>query len=180
MNTNYAEIVKAAITVPQMLEFYGFDTRHKRMKCPIHNGKDQNFSYKEHIWKCFVCGAGGDVIAFIQAYFGLSFMDAVKKLNYDFKLGLPIGEKPTLRQRRNIEAAQKKVDDWQKGLDDLKAERDKALDGYILLKRMIQDLFPRREDEVPEMYIYAIFHINEAEAKLEEAESRLRAYEHNR
>ena len=178
MMIDYAEAIKQAVTVPQMLEYYGFDTTHKnRIACPIHNGRDQNFGYKNDFWHCFVCGEGGDVIRFVQAYFGLSFKDAVRKLNDDFHVGLPIGTKPTLRQRRAAEKLQREAAAKRQILDALTAEKEKALDDYVLCLNLIRDYKPVRIEEVSELYIYALFHINEALARLEDAESRIYLYD---
>ncbi|MBQ4415239.1 MAG: hypothetical protein II861_03995, partial [Methanomicrobium sp.] len=182
----FAEIIKNAVTVPRMLEYYGFDTnRHGRIACPIHQGKDQNFGYKEHFWHCFVCGAGGDVIAFVQAYFGLDFQQAIEKLNRDFHLGLPIGgEKPTLRQYREYERKAKEVIDREKQRAAEKKELDEeyktALSVWAFLDKTRKQFEPiTPDDEISEMYIYAIFHINEALYRLEQSERRLYEYEHS-
>ena len=52
-------------------------------------------------WHCFGCGAHGSVIDFVMLYFGLPFKDALAKINEDFSLGLPIGEK--LDRRKQLE-----------------------------------------------------------------------------
>lgn len=51
--------------------------------CPFHDEKTPSFSVspKKQIYKCFGCGAGGDVIEFIQAYDGIGFISAVDKLS---------------------------------------------------------------------------------------------------
>lgn len=182
----YAEIVKNAVTVPRMLEYYGFDTnRHGRIACPIHNGKDQNFGYKERFWHCFVCGAGGDVISFVQAYFKLDFQQAVAQLNKDFHIGLPIGEeKPSLRQYREYEKKVKEVIERENARAAEKIALDEeykaALSEWALLDNTRKTYEPKTpEDEISEMYIYAIFHINEAAYRLEQAERRLYEYEHS-
>ena len=174
-----AQTIKQVITVPRMLDFYGFDTGpKKRIACPIHNGTNQNFGYKDHYWHCFVCGAGGDVIKFVQAYFRLTFQEAIRKLNDDFRLGLPIGTAPTLRQRREAEKIQKEAEAKRKIHDELVEAKEQALDEYVLTERLLRNYRPIRIEEVPEMYIYALNHINEAQARLEDAESRLYQYEH--
>ena len=188
MTERYAEIIKSAVSVPRMLEFYGFDlTRHNRIPCPIHQGQNQNFGYKDDFWHCFVCGAGGDVIAFVQAYFHLNFMDAVKKLNNDFRLGLPIGEKPTLRQHREMEKKVKAVlaheRERQKEHEELNAEYKSALSEWAMLdkaRKMFSPKTPEEFESASEMYIYTLFHIEGALYRLEQAEERLYQHEHSR
>jgi DNA primase len=50
--------------------------------CPFHNEKTPSFvvSDTKQIFTCFGCGATGDVIAFIQKYDNLDFLEAVEKL----------------------------------------------------------------------------------------------------
>ena len=50
--------------------------------CPFHNEKSPSFSVSPHkqMYYCFGCGAGGNVIHFIQAAMNLDFMDALKYL----------------------------------------------------------------------------------------------------
>ena len=68
---------------------YGFPTSiNGRIPCPLHNGKDNNFSYKDHYFKCFVCGRGGSVIDFVMELFGINYRQAVLRINQDFSLGL--------------------------------------------------------------------------------------------
>lgn len=57
--------------------------------CPFHNEKTPSFKLKktDTHFKCFGCGAYGDVIDFIKIYKGLSFQDAARyvanKLNFE-------------------------------------------------------------------------------------------------
>lgn len=87
-----AEEIRGAVTMEDILQVYApsVKTRNHRCPCPIHNGKDLNFSYTRNGYKCFVCGASGDVIGFVQTICGLSRTDAMKRINADFRLNLPI------------------------------------------------------------------------------------------
>lgn len=66
--------------------------RQGRCACPIHNGRDANMKLygDERGYKCFVCGAHGDVIDLTRAVCGYTFWQAVEWLNSAFHLGLPI------------------------------------------------------------------------------------------
>lgn len=50
--------------------------------CPFHNEKTPSFSVSEQkqIFKCFGCGASGNVIEFTKKYYNLDFKEAVEKL----------------------------------------------------------------------------------------------------
>ncbi len=51
-----------------------------RGPCPLHGGDDPNFSIdpERQIFKCFVCGEGGDVFSFVMKHLGHDFPDAVR------------------------------------------------------------------------------------------------------
>lgn len=57
--------------------------------CPFHNDTNpsMNISVDKQIYKCFSCGAGGNVFTFVSEYEKISFIDSVKKvasyINYD-------------------------------------------------------------------------------------------------
>jgi len=89
-----AHAIRDSITMEDVLEFYCPSTprQHHRCPCPIHNGKDYNFSYMEKGYKCFSCGAKGDVITFVQTICEYERRsDAMRRINSDFRLGLPLG-----------------------------------------------------------------------------------------
>ena len=50
--------------------------------CPFHSDKSPSLTISptKQIYKCFACGAGGDVIKFVQEYDHISFFEAMKLL----------------------------------------------------------------------------------------------------
>lgn len=89
--------------MPQVLDYYGIErNRANRIRCLLHNGQDFNCGIKDHYIHCFVCGQSADVIKFVQVYFGLDFRPAISKLNDDFCLGLPIGQRIDRRKQLEI------------------------------------------------------------------------------
>ncbi len=69
-----------------ILEICGESVRLKRTgrtwrgPCPLHGGEGPNFSVDpvRGIFKCFVCGEGGDVFAFVMKHSGLDFPAAIR------------------------------------------------------------------------------------------------------
>lgn len=51
-----------------------------RGPCPLHGGSGPNFSVDpaKNVFKCFVCGEGGDIFAFPMKLLGMSFVEAVR------------------------------------------------------------------------------------------------------
>ena len=109
MNTS---IIKQSVTLSQACQMYGIDiNRQGFSRCPFHSG-DNTPSFKiypgDRGFYCFGCGGGGDVIKFVQLLFNLNFIEAVKKLNTDFSLGL--GEKPSYAEYRKSQRLQAERD----------------------------------------------------------------------
>ena len=50
--------------------------------CPFHNDKNPSLqvSQEKQIYKCFSCGAAGNVFTFVQNYEKIPFINAVKKV----------------------------------------------------------------------------------------------------
>ena len=100
---NYANEIKSRLTMTQVLDYYGIErNRSNRIRCVLHNGQDFNCGIKDNYIHCFVCGQSADVIKFVQVYFGLDFKSAIIKLNNDFCLGLPIGQRIDRRKQLEI------------------------------------------------------------------------------
>lgn len=87
MKIDKVAIIKDRVNMRDVLSKYGY-MESKRMKCPLHNGDDKNFEVKEKGWVCYSRCGSGDVISFVQRLFGLSFVDALRKIDSDFHLGL--------------------------------------------------------------------------------------------
>lgn len=100
---DYAGIIKQTVPMPEVAERYtGQRIVRNRIRCPIHHGSDLNMRIYRGSYHCFVCHATGDQIQFVQSVLGLSFQDAMKRLNEDFGLHLPVGEKPEERDRTRL------------------------------------------------------------------------------
>jgi DNA primase len=53
-----------------------------RALCPFHKEKTPSFNVhpQKQVWRCFGCGAGGDVFTFVMRYENLDFVGAVQRL----------------------------------------------------------------------------------------------------
>ena len=87
MRFDAVQTIKDRLTMRDVLLHYGYEPK-RRMKCPLHNGDGLNFEVKEKSWRCYSHCGSGDVISFVQKLFGLSFSDALKKIDIDFNLNL--------------------------------------------------------------------------------------------
>lgn len=88
-----AQTIHDSVTMDEVLSVYcpEIPRRHGRCPCPIHNGTDYNFSYSKLGYKCFVCGASGDVIGFVKDLLRLATRpDAMRRMNADLHLNIPM------------------------------------------------------------------------------------------
>ena len=94
---NAFDAIKETLQIIDVLAFYGVDLcRANKALCPLHNEKTPSFTIypNNNSWHCFGCGVGGSVIDFVVACYGIDALEAAKKLDADFNLGL-FDYKPT-------------------------------------------------------------------------------------
>lgn len=137
-----AESIRANVTIEDALNEYapGIQIKHRRCPCPIHNGKDFNFSFNETGFKCFVCGESGDVISLVKGICELpTRLDAMRKICDDFSL--PVNFHATIsaevsvkvnKRREEAERKRKEREEWE-------ARYQKALNEWIELDKIVTD-----------------------------------------
>ena len=185
---DYASEIKSRLTMPEMMLHYGFELdRAGFCKCPLHSEKSGSFkAYPgDRGFSCFGCGAHGSVIDFVMQYFGLNFQDAIAKINTDFFLGLPIGERISLRQRREMEHRQRERQEErnreQRERELLEGEYWAAFDVWKKYDTNKREYAPKSpsEDFHP-LFVEAVKNIDRAAYELSVAEMRLKDYANNR
>ena len=181
---DYANEIKSMVSMPELMERYGFSlNRSGFCKCPFHSEKSASFKAYQGTrgFYCFGCGAHGSVIDFVMLYFGLSFKDALAKINEDFSIGLPIGERISLRQRREMEHRQRERQEErnreQMELERLDGEYWAAFDLWQKYDTNKREYAPKSpSDDFHPLYVEAIKNIDYASYLLDTAEMRLRNY----
>ncbi len=88
--------------------------REYRAICPFHDDHDPSLHINPdmRIYKCFVCGAGGNVFTFVQNYENVSFPEAVEKVA-DL-IGYPL----TVKADHTAAAADPKLEKYYRTLDE--------------------------------------------------------------
>lgn len=98
------------LDIVEVAQRYGLQLdRHGKCLCPFHSEKTPSFtiSREKQLWYCFGCNEGGDVIELTAKLLSLSRMDALRQLNDDFMLGLPLHNRPlTIAEKRRAAAQQ--------------------------------------------------------------------------
>ena len=89
MNTLF-DAVRNAVTAEETARAYGLAFgRNGRALCPWHADTHPDLAFYDGGARCYchACHAGGDSIALTAQLFGLSPLEAARKLNADFHLG---------------------------------------------------------------------------------------------
>ena len=179
---NFADEIKSRLKMPEVLRYYGFDIKRGRIPCPIHHGDDRNCGVKDEYIHCFVCGATVDVIGFEMQYFNLDFMGAISKLNDDFRLGLPVGQKIDRRKQleMNRQAFMRNRETNAKKAEQERLEKDywKAFEEWKRLADNRRNYAPKTPEEpLHPLFVEAMRNIATAEYKLSCAEIARYEYE---
>ena len=186
MNGTYiANEITNRIDTIEVFEYYGLQPNRKGfICCPFHNEKTPSFKvYKGNGgYHCFGCGEHGSVIDFLMRYFDLSFKEAITKLNDDFNLGLPIGER--LGRRKQLDMAKRSFKARQERekkkaeYNQLKNNREIALDEWVRLDKQKTKYKPKTQiEDLHPLFVEAIINLPHAEYRLECAETELYLYE---
>jgi DNA primase len=86
--------------------------------CPFHDDHKPSMYVNpdKQIFKCFACGAGGDVIKFVQMREGLSFIRAVERLAERAGIKINFSRQPTDEKTSDVDpAVLEKVNRWALG-----------------------------------------------------------------
>lgn len=184
---DYAEEIKSRLTTLEVFTYYGFEPNSRGFVCcPLHGEKTPSLKVfnDDRGWICFGCHKGGDIINFVREYFGLTFADALAKINEDFFLGLPIGEKRTERQRL---ADAKAAYHRKKNLEKERLERKKIEDEYWLAFKKWKRFDDNKRNYAPKnqtdrlhpLFVEALQNIELSAHQLDVAEYRRQSYGSN-
>ena len=77
---NIFEKIRDSVTMTQVAELYGIDTRRGMINCIFHDDKTPSMKLYEDHYYCFGCGAYGDAASFAAQVTGLSQYEAAKQL----------------------------------------------------------------------------------------------------
>lgn len=86
--------------------------------CPFHDDSNPSMSVssERQIFKCFVCGAGGNVFTFIEKFENISFVDAVIKqghnINMDLQEYATVTARPVNKRRARLIQLMKEVENF--------------------------------------------------------------------
>jgi len=148
--------VKNNLKIRQVVEFYGVKLSNNKAFCPFHNEKNKSFSISDskQIFRCHTCSdKAGDLISFVSRLYNLKPIDACKKLNEDFLLGLSgkLTKAQKLKSKRQATIMLKAKKDYE-------AKRQEYFDLYSMFgefDKICIENKPNKGDEVNNLWIVA-------------------------
>ena len=185
---DYANEIKSRVSSKEAFLYYGIELdRSGFCKCFLTGERTASLKVYDgdRGWHCFGCHAHGSVIDFVMQYFGLTFQDAISKINTDFSLGLPIGERISLRQRREMEHRQRERQEErnreQMERERLEGEYLAAFDVWKKCDTNKREYAPKSpSDDFHPLFVEAVKNIDRATYELSVAEMRLKDYANHR
>ena len=83
------DMVREGVTALEAARAYGMEFgRNGRALCPWHDDTHPDLAFYDGRCYCHACHEGGDAIALTAQLFGLEPLEAARKLNEDFRLGV--------------------------------------------------------------------------------------------
>lgn len=167
--TEFVPIIRSSVSTQQIGRDYGLNPgRDGRCRCVFCAGdrKDTLRLYPgDRGSYCFRCHTSADCIRLVMEITGMKFPDAVREINEQYGLGLPLDKVDPERTRKAREDAARRE---QERIE--KAERDKRLltelwdasDEVWNMEQVIKNYAPQSaNDEVSDAFVYAVKHIDE-------------------
>ncbi|MCI7302956.1 MAG: CHC2 zinc finger domain-containing protein [Clostridia bacterium] len=145
------------------------DKPYGRIPCPFHHGHHNNLGYTDEVFHCFVCEVKGNVISFVAQLYGLTNIEAMKKIDEDFHLDIT-GKKPTLMTKRAAKRRAKERKQRETRLAELNQSYYELarLHAFLFRSMTIHKPESENEDAWHPVYVYAAQHLSEIEYQLDE------------
>lgn len=125
------ELVLERLTMREAMEEAGIAISSKREAlCPFHSEDTASFHVYGDNGHCYGCGWNGDIVKFEMEFYNLSFIDAIKRLNSTFQLGLPIDRRCSAAEQMRLNERRKAFNKRQAERRAKEAKREKHLADY--------------------------------------------------
>lgn len=180
---DFASEIRSRVTVKQLCQVLGIEiNRNGFGYCPFHadkkgrslkvyDGPPSNFC-------CYGCHAAGSVIDFAMKYYGISFRQAVARLDSMFGLNLPLTRKRTIDERRAAEEARREQEEArrarQAAIDAQETHFWHCFSLYLDVRRVIDQGKPRGlETQISQDYADAVWRLPIVRDEYERAQDAL-------
>lgn len=171
IKTSIFEEIKQKVNMLDVIDKYGLGPpKQKRDKyyvlCPFHEDHTPSFVvFPDGGWKCFGCGASGDVIDFVAKMEGINTSEAIKKIKKDYliegnteyiKKNKPTTEE--IEMYKNFLLKRKKVYQWLVYKSDPKLDflKDILIDGDIEEQvQLVIEAYTHESQEIENVFFYS-------------------------
>lgn len=160
---NCFEEIRNCLDIRMVTERYGIEIkRNNTCLCPFHDDHHPSAHIYPNAFHCFTCNVHYDILGFVMELFGLSAIDAVKKLNDDFNLGIRFGYEKEYHNPKYSEAAeiQKIKKKKRERFEKWEQEVYQTIHDYLWFMR---DWFEKYKPSPNDTYIDERFHIANVE-----------------
>ena len=104
---NCFEEIRNRLEIRTVAERYGIEIKRNNIcLCPFHDDHHPSAHIYPNAFHCFTCNVHYDILGFVMALFDLSTLDAARKLNDDFQLGIAFGRQKTYYKPAYNESAE--------------------------------------------------------------------------
>lgn len=134
------ESILNLLSMSDILNKYNIKMKNNMCSCPFHKDKNPSMKIYDKSFYCFSCNKTGDLIQFVQYLFNISFVDAMKKINYDFNLNLKNNiSKEEKKQFIELQKRLEKEKLYKKQLEDKKKNKFLSYaDLYLSFKKQLE------------------------------------------
>lgn len=142
---NIFEEIKAKVSMNDLVRSHGFKPNKSGfIHCPFHADKTASLKVYPDSFCCYGCGASGSVIDFDMNLYGLSPLDAAKRINDDMRLGLPVDGERDPQDAADLQRARELKEQFEPYVDAMKSD----LCAIIYRANIIQANLPDDLDKV--------------------------------
>lgn len=174
---NNAAIIKERVSTREAAARYGLHVdRQGWACCPFHHEAKPSLKVYEgkNGWHCFGCNAGGSVIDLVMKLEGVSFSQAVVRLDHDFNLGL--GGRQTAQERSEaqrlvIKIRRQQQEALKREYDAKTAHWESRYEWWFTLSRLAWQLRPKTPEDITDLYADVMWYLPIA------LEDEIRAYD---
>lgn len=156
---NLFEEIKSRLSMFEIAEKYGIKVlKGNKVVCPFHDDNHPSMSFKNNRFKCFACGIGGSVIDLVMNYFNLNIIQAAKKLNNDFNMGLMTTDLSPKEKHKIYKAYEKRqkvktlistFETWRKTTEKW------FLSVFKTFRKIFMNFLPQNISEIPKIWFIA-------------------------
>jgi len=114
---------REAVSAEDAARMYGLKINGRgRALCPFHDDHDPSMSFKNGRFRCWSCGASGNSIDLVSRLLGVDALSAVRRLDADFHLCLPLDRPQTALERaqaaRRVQLmdTRRRFDEWREAM----------------------------------------------------------------